>query len=49
MLIRVTGLIILVDLYAYMHEIVDGYSFPAVVCACVALGMCDTILERIKW
>jgi hypothetical protein len=46
MLVRVTGLIILADLYAYMHE-VEGYSFPAVVTACAALGIVDIILERV--
>lgn len=44
MLIRITGLIILADLYAYMHEIND--VFPATVLACTALGVIDIVIER---
>jgi hypothetical protein len=51
MLIRTTMLIVLVDLYAYMHEIApqpDGpYNFPTVVVACCGLAIVDIILEKL--
>lgn len=51
MLTRTLTCIILIDLWAYMHEVQappDGpYSFPGVVVAIVAITIVDIIMERI--
>jgi hypothetical protein len=51
MLIRTLSCVLIVDLWAYMHEVQappDGpYSFPGVVVAVVALTIVDIIMEKI--
>jgi hypothetical protein len=45
MLIRTVTLIVLIDLYAWLHEMPD--HFATVVTACVGLTVCDIIIEKV--